>query len=119
MSCSVGHRQGSEPEFLGLWCILAAVALIQPLTWELLYATGAALKKKKKPKKSNGRVEETIGIRRASWEGGRKTPWSVGLLPNLFLVDGERAGKGEPPETQTSTSHWSLCLLTLHGEINP
>ena len=30
-----------------LWCRLAAVALIQPLAWELPYATGAALKKQK------------------------------------------------------------------------
>ena len=33
---------------LWLWCILAAVALIRPLTWELPYAVGAALKKSKK-----------------------------------------------------------------------
>ena len=31
---------------LWLWCRLAAVTLIQPLTWELPYATGAALKMK-------------------------------------------------------------------------
>ena len=31
-----------------LWCRPAAAALIQPLTWELPYAAGAALKKKKK-----------------------------------------------------------------------
>ena len=33
-----------------LWCRPAAVAPIQPLAWELSYAMGAALKKKKKKK---------------------------------------------------------------------
>ena len=31
-----------------LWCRPAAAALIQPLAWELPYATGMALKRKKK-----------------------------------------------------------------------
>ena len=48
MSCGAGHRCGSDPELLRLWCRpAAAVALIQPLAWELPYAAGAALKKKK------------------------------------------------------------------------
>ena len=33
---------------LWLWCRLAATALIRPLAWEPPYATGAALKGKKK-----------------------------------------------------------------------
>ena len=33
--------------WLWLWCRLAAVALIRPLAWELLYAAGTALKNKK------------------------------------------------------------------------
>ena len=43
-----GHRHGLDPALLWLWCRLAAVAPIGPLTWELSYATGAALKKTKK-----------------------------------------------------------------------
>ena len=46
MSCGVGHRHGLDPALLWLWRKLAAVALIQPLAWELPYATGVALKKK-------------------------------------------------------------------------
>ena len=39
---------------LWLWRRLAAVALIPPLAWELPYATGAALRRKKpKPKPKN------------------------------------------------------------------
>ena len=38
MSCGVGHRRGSDPELLWLWCRPAATALIQPLALELPYA---------------------------------------------------------------------------------
>ena len=50
VSCGVGHRQGSDPELLWLWCRLASGAPIQPLVWELPYAMGAALKRKKEKK---------------------------------------------------------------------
>ena len=50
-SQSVGHRCSLDPEFLWLWCRPAAVALNQPLTWELLYAAGVAIKKRKKERK--------------------------------------------------------------------
>ena len=36
--------------FPWLWCRLAAVALIRPLSWELAYAIRVALKRKKKKK---------------------------------------------------------------------
>ena len=48
MSCGVGWRCDSDPEWL--WCRPAAIALIQSLAWELPSAVGAALKKKKKKK---------------------------------------------------------------------
>ena len=44
MSSGVGHRHGLDPMLLWLWCRLAAKAPVQPLTWELPYATGVALK---------------------------------------------------------------------------
>ena len=47
-SCTVGHRHGSDLALLWLWCRPATTALIQFLYWELLYAAGAALKRKKK-----------------------------------------------------------------------
>ena len=55
MSCGVGQRQGSDLALLWLWCRLAAVALIQPLAWELLHATGVALKKEKRKEKIESR----------------------------------------------------------------
>ena len=47
-SCGVGRRRSSNPELLWLWRRLIAAALIQPLAWELTYAGGVALKRKKK-----------------------------------------------------------------------
>ena len=49
MSCGVGLRCGLDPGLLLLllWCKPAAVVPIRPLAWELLYASGAALKKQK------------------------------------------------------------------------
>ena len=44
LSCGVGHRCGSDPTFLWLWCRTAAVALIRPLPWEPPYAMVMALK---------------------------------------------------------------------------
>ena len=46
MSYGVGHSRGWDLALLWLWWRLAAVALIQPLAWELLYTTGAALERK-------------------------------------------------------------------------
>ena len=53
MSCGAGHRCGSDPVLLWLWCRPAAAALIQPVAWELPYAMGAALKKKKSKQKTD------------------------------------------------------------------
>ena len=50
MSCGVGHRRGSDPALLWVWCRLAATALIRPLAWELPYAVGTSLKSKTKTK---------------------------------------------------------------------
>ena len=46
-----GHRHGSDPALLWLWCRLAGAALIRPLGWEFPDAMCAALEKSKKKKK--------------------------------------------------------------------
>ena len=48
MNCGVGRRCGLDLALLWLWCRLAAVALIQPLAWELPWVAGVALKEEKK-----------------------------------------------------------------------
>ena len=50
MSCGVVCRGGLDLALLWLWYRAVAIALIQPLGWELSYAAGAVLKKKKKKK---------------------------------------------------------------------
>ena len=52
MSCGVGRRHGSDPVLLWPWHRMAAVAPIEPLAWEHPYATGAALKSKKKRRRN-------------------------------------------------------------------
>ena len=48
----MGCRRGLDPALLWLWCRVVATALIQPLSWELPYAVGVALKTKNKKQKS-------------------------------------------------------------------
>ena len=64
MSCGVGHRCGLDPVLLRLWHRLAAMAPIQPLAWELPYALGAALKRKRKKKKKNSMKSQDV---KAEW----------------------------------------------------
>ena len=53
MSYGVGRRCGSDLMLLWLWCSPGATAPIQPLAWELPYATGVALKRQKPTKQKN------------------------------------------------------------------
>ena len=48
----IGGRWGLDLTWPWLWHRLAAAALIQPLAWELPYAAGVALKRKKGKKLS-------------------------------------------------------------------
>ena len=49
VSYGVGCRHGSDPTLLWPWRRLVATALIQPLAWEPLYATGVAQEMAKRP----------------------------------------------------------------------
>ena len=51
MSYGIGHRRGSAPTLLWLWCRPVSTAPIGPLAWEPPYAKGVAQKKDKKKKK--------------------------------------------------------------------
>ena len=53
MSCGVGCRHSSDSELLRLWRRLAAVVLVGPLAWKLLYAVGAPKKLNLKKKCGN------------------------------------------------------------------
>ena len=62
--CGVGHRCGSDPILLWLWCRPAAAAPVRPPAWELPYATSTSLKskKKKKKKKKKKRRGTVMGV---------------------------------------------------------
>ena len=47
MSYGIGHRRSSNPVWLWLWYGPTAAAPIPPLAWELPYAAGVGLKRKK------------------------------------------------------------------------
>ena len=53
MSYGAGLRHGLDPVWLRMWHRLAAAAPVQPLAWELPYATGATLKKKRQKKRAD------------------------------------------------------------------
>ena len=52
-NCGISQRHGLDPELLWLWHRPAAVALIQSLARELPYATGVAIKRKRKKMEHN------------------------------------------------------------------
>ena len=60
MSCSVGHTFSLDLVLLCLWYRLAAVAPIQPLAREFLYATLVALKKKEKSKEEERKMKKNF-----------------------------------------------------------
>ena len=51
MCCGVGHIYSLDLALLWLWCSPAAAALIHMLAWGPPYASGVALKSKKKKRK--------------------------------------------------------------------
>ena len=57
MSCGVGHRCGLDPVLLWGWHRPAATAPIRPLAWESPYASGVALKRKKKKERETERED--------------------------------------------------------------
>ena len=72
VNCGVSHRHGSDPELLWLWHRPAAVALIQPLAWELQYVVRGALKTKskkarKKERKEGKKCKQETSCKCLSW----------------------------------------------------
>ena len=86
LRCCVGCRHSSDPTLLWLWCRLADAAPIQPLTWELPHAVGAALKKKKKKlklKKNFFKEVPRVPIMAQWLENLTRNHEVAGLIPGL------------------------------------
>ena len=60
MSCGVDRKLSSDLELLWLWGRPVATALIRPLGWEPLYASGTALEKAKRPKTKKRKKRKEI-----------------------------------------------------------
>ena len=78
MNCGVGQRRSLDLALLWLWQRPAAAALIQPLTWELPYASGVALKAKKKKK---GIFQPNLIL-----EKQKRTPQNMAVLHTCATV---------------------------------
>ena len=130
MSCSILHRCGLNPALLWLWCRPTAAAPIRPLAWELPYASGAALKSKKK--NGNGRqgwqLWEEVGLDQWFSTRGDSSPqgtcaniWDIfgchqkwegmllassekttGMVLNNLLYKGQHQGTKNPPAPNVS-----------------
>ena len=88
MNCGAGHRHGSDPELLWLWCRPIAVTLILSLAWELLCAAGAALKKAKKKKSKESEktdLENRLVIDKGE-EKGEGWTGSLGLTDANYCI---------------------------------
>ena len=77
MSCGVGHRRGSDPALLWLRCRPAATVPIRPLAWDPPYATGTALEKTKKNKKTKNKKEREI----LYWMKKKEKELTISMLP--------------------------------------
>ena len=97
MSCGVGCRCSSDLELLWLWHKSGAAALIRPLSWEPPYATGAALKrpKKKKRTKFNKRQKKCKAHALKTTKTIFKNLSKISINENTFHVHGLENLRGQ------------------------
>ena len=111
----VVHRPGTDPELLWLWRRPAAAAAIRPLAWELPYATGVALKSKKKKRSSHGgAVVNESKTRNHEVAGLIPWPCSVGWGSGITLSCGVGRRLGSDPALL-----WLWCRPAAVAPIRP
>ena len=118
MSCGIGLRCSSDPKWLWLWPRPAAVALFQPLAWELPYALSVALKSKIQKTKNKKTGESLTWVvayfpkqlnQTSNFQG-------VAYLPTYattLLKEGEKLTFGQP--VTTWSSHQVQALVSSKG----
>ena len=84
MSCGIGHRYGSDPMLLWLWCRPVAVAQIRPQAWEPPYAVGTALKTKNKKQTNKQKLRAFLLLASHKYEK-RKQNFSIKKYISLTL----------------------------------
>ena len=110
MNCGVGHRWGSDLALLWLWCRPAATPLIGPLAWELPYATGVAMKKKKR-----GRWQTLImrtGSRDTFLENMRRKKQACFIILFQYWPPHNIPRQGSQKK-QTKSQFNSLCFMCV------
>ena len=100
MSYGVGQRHSSDSAFLWLCCRPAATALIQPLTWEPLYATGSALKRTKTKKKTLKWIKD------------------LNIRPHTIKILDENIGRMLWHKSQEHLFDIPTIIMTIKTEIN-
>ena len=83
MGCDIGRRHGPDHVLLWLWCRQVATAPIQPLAWELSYAAGVALKRKKNKQKKTP-VISTRSLGAPDQDPGLSGVYPFIQLPYIF-----------------------------------
>jgi len=76
-----------DPTLQWLWCRQAATAPIQPLAWELPYAAGVTLKKKKERKKRKKFLKSTMACLVVAYHSQHSSNGRVmvGNIPGVVL----------------------------------
>ena len=99
---------------------LAAAAPIRPLDWDLSYATGAALKSRKKEKKEERkegeREEERLSLTHESLGTPVKNNFTIIFFPLLFKVTPATYG-GSQARGQIGAT--AACLHHSHSNSGP
>ena len=91
-SCHVGCGCIWNPALLWLWHRLAAAGPMRPLAWELPYATGAAIKKKKNKKQNKKDIFSVLNKEGMVTKGGSQgCRWLWHLRLHVSVM--ERAAK--------------------------
>ena len=116
MSCDVGCRHGLDSMLLWLWCRPAAVAPIQPLTWEPPYATSAALKSKKKKKRERFKKQRSGAQPGLRAQHVKRTGTSPPLFKLLVAAEGQQ-GLWVPRPWVHSLSPFPLVPAVSFSEI--
>ena len=113
MSCGTGHRPGSDPELLGLWCRPAAAALIWPLAWEPPYAAISALKI---DKKKNSYVSVLVCLFFLHAPAAYRSSWARGCI----RASAEASSQPQPQcwiQAESVTSA-AACSSTERGQAS-
>ena len=119
----VGHRSGSDPVLLWLWCRSATAARIGLLAWELPYASGVALKRQKRRKKEIEKEKENVTVSSRDYSRAQNRKLQEEPRPQRSLCAHFPGGEQRPclPQRQdpglrssaSSAAPWVLLLSHL------